>query len=1330
VNILWRYWSYGVRVRGTRAAVRPLRLEALEDRTCPSGNANPFNSPTFQVEVQQLMASNNFPQISIAAELGNVPYTYTYTNPDYTGFSAGSLPTTTANSLFRVASISKPMTAAAIMLLVQDGLLHLSDRAFQVLGFFDAHGNPVPLSGYDPVTGKAVTVLPSPALYGVTIQSLLNMSSGLPQNMPVQSSTFPNAPNAPVIFTGGNYAALSFAGAFVSPPYQGPPASAYQQIRYYAYAFTKNQMSLSGPGTYAYSDTGYAILGAVAETLSEQLYGLSYPQYLQQYILGPMGISAPSANPSPGTPMVGLAHTLQSQAYPTEVEYYPDADESPTPSVFPNPNATAPPFTLSANVPQPYGGGIYYEGHFGEEGMTATPLALVDFFNNLYAAYNGATTGPLSPATVQQMVSFANGTSTGSGSWYGLGWQVIAAPGTTTTPGIWSKNGSDPGTSSWLTQFTDGTTWSYLLNEDINLAQGVGGQSFVTSLSQDVQSALYGTQVIDTGLSYPSGFANSSANLTLNGDAKIVGSALQLTNGTTGQVSSVFSNMKIGVGSFTTQFSFQLLNAKADGFAFVIQGLAATALGPGGGGLGYGGPGGIPNSLAIKFDLYSNAGEGDDSTGLFLNGAAPTNQGSVNLSKTGINLHSGHVFNVAMAYNGTTLKVIITDTVTGATASHSYAVNIPGIVGGNAAYVGFTGGSGGLTATQNILSWTYTPLLVTPPAPVNVTAAASLGRVSLRWTASAGALSYNIYRSTTSNGEGSTPFKTGVAGTSFIDTTAANGTTYYYEASAVGIAGESALSTEVPATPPLPAIDLSSGFAGAGGQLKVNKSAKINGSFLQLTNGGGGEAGSAFSSTPLDVTQFATQFSFQLLNANADGFTFCIQGVGPTALGLTGGGLGYGPQRAGGTGGISNSVAIKFDLYSNQGEGNDSTGLFLNGAAPTNVGSVNLSNTGINLHSGHVFNATITYNGSVLNVTITDTVTGASATQSYTVNIPSSVGGNTAYVGFTGGTGGLTADQRILKWVFATKPSAPSGLTAVAGNGQVALSWSASPGATDYNIYRSTTSGGEGATPVSTGVTSTSFTDTGLTAGTTYFYQITAVNAVGESAKSNEVSSTPTALNFSTGFAGASSRLTLNGSANVNGSALQLTDGGSTESASAFSTSAVNVSSFSTQFSFQLQGTTNPGADGFTFCIQGVVPTALGLSGGGLGYGTDAPGDSGGIANSVTVKFKLYSTIGEGNDSTGLLTNGEPPTTTNSIDLSNTGINLNSGDDFNVTMTYDGTTLNVTITDTVTQATASQSYAVNIPSLVGGNTAFVGFTGGTGGLTAVQKILNWSYSPT
>ena len=62
-------------------------------------------------------------------------------------------------------------------------------------------------------------------------------------------------------------------------------------------------------------------------------------------------------------------------------------------------------------------------------------------------------------------------------------------------------------------------------------------------------------------------------------------------------------------------------------------------------------------------------------------------------------------------------------------------------------------------------------------------------------------------------------------------------------------------------------------------------------------------------------------------------------------------------------------------------------------------------------------------------------------------------------------------------------------------------------------------------------------------------------------------------------------------------------------------------------------------------------------------------------------------------------------------------------------MTYDGTTLAVTITDATTHASATQSYTVDIVSALGGGTGFVGFTGGTGGLTATQDILSWKYSP-
>jgi len=87
-------------------------------------------------------------------------------------------------------------------------------------------------------------------------------------------------------------------------------------------------------------------------------------------------------------------------------------------------------------------------------------------------------------------------------------------------------------------------------------------------------------------------------------------------------------------------------------------------------------------------------------------------------------------------------------------------------------------------------------------------------------------------------------------------------------------------------------------------------------------------------------------------------------------------------------------------------------------------------------------------------------------------------------------------------------PPVPTGLTATPGNGQVALAWNASAGATSYNVKRSTTSGGPYATIASP--TTNSYTNTGLSNGTTYYYVVSAVNAAGESANSSQVSATPT----------------------------------------------------------------------------------------------------------------------------------------------------------------------------------------------------------------------------
>jgi carboxypeptidase T len=89
-------------------------------------------------------------------------------------------------------------------------------------------------------------------------------------------------------------------------------------------------------------------------------------------------------------------------------------------------------------------------------------------------------------------------------------------------------------------------------------------------------------------------------------------------------------------------------------------------------------------------------------------------------------------------------------------------------------------------------------------------------------------------------------------------------------------------------------------------------------------------------------------------------------------------------------------------------------------------------------------------------------------------------------------------------------PGAPSALTATPGNGQAGLSWTAASGATLYRVYRATASGGP-YTMIQTNLTGTSFTDTGLTNGTTYYYVVTGTNGAGEGPNSNEASVTPVA---------------------------------------------------------------------------------------------------------------------------------------------------------------------------------------------------------------------------
>ena len=62
----------------------------------------------------------------------------------------------------------------------------------------------------------------------------------------------------------------------------------------------------------------------------------------------------------------------------------------------------------------------------------------------------------------------------------------------------------------------------------------------------------------------------------------------------------------------------------------------------------------------MKYDLYSNAGEGTDSTGLYTNGASPTIP-ATDMTASGVDLHSGDTMSVHMIYDGVILTMTITD---------------------------------------------------------------------------------------------------------------------------------------------------------------------------------------------------------------------------------------------------------------------------------------------------------------------------------------------------------------------------------------------------------------------------------------------------------------------------------------------------------------------------------------------------------------------------------------------------------------------------------------------------------------------------------------------
>jgi len=356
-----------------------------------------------------------------------------------------------------------------------------------------------------------------------------------------------------------------------------------------------------------------------------------------------------------------------------------------------------------------------------------------------------------------------------------------------------------------------------------------------------------------------------------------------------------------------------------------------------------------------------------------------------------------------------------------------------------------------------------------PSAPSGLTAAAvSAGQVNLAWTAgsSSCASTYTIFRSTTS---GFTPsvanqIASGVSSTSYTDDTAGGGTTYYYLVEEVDGGGASPASNQASATTPAygsQVIAIDSGSTTAVSPFVADE---------DFT--GGGTIDHANTINTSEVSDPAPAAVYQ--SARDGSFSYTIPGF---------------------TAGTNYLVRLHFaeTFFSTAG---------------SRVGNYSINGTQV-LTNFDVFAAAGGENIAI----IEQFLEPANSSGQFVIQATSVV--NNAIIS---GIEVLSASGASC----SAAPSAPSNLAASAvSSSQINLTWTASTAGTGcsitYNVYQSTTSGftPSSSNQIASGVTTTSYSATGLAASTTYYYLVEGVDSAGSSAASNQASATTSATSGS-----------------------------------------------------------------------------------------------------------------------------------------------------------------------------------------------------------------------
>jgi len=215
--------------------------------------------------------------------------------------------------------------------------------------------------------------------------------------------------------------------------------------------------------------------------------------------------------------------------------------------------------------------------------------------------------------------------------------------------------------------------------------------------------------------------------------------------------------------------------------------------------------------------------------------------------------------------------------------------------------------------------------------------------------------------------------------------------------------------------------------------LKLNGSAVAtatsDGTVIRLTPAKGYHAGTSFSSTTINILKFSTFFKFRItesggeinsLNteAGADGIVFVIQSVNSTSIGEAGWAIGYKN--------IGKSVGVEFDTWHNEQEyfflddpSSNHVGILTNGELKHGEGSPYTKTVTPSFTDGTIWYVWIDYNGTNLDIRVSqNSVRPTSPLLSRTINISEIIGQESAYVGFTSGTGNGWGNHDIISWEY------------------------------------------------------------------------------------------------------------------------------------------------------------------------------------------------------------------------------------------------------------------------------------------------------------------------